>query len=250
MICLAETDGAAGAATSRRLLAHSLDLTKEGLAMDATQKSLHESTPIMGDCLIWTMSLSASYQAAARRAFAQADQVRVDPLVWMRSTCGRPCLNPNHLMTHRPIIIQYPKSVCIYCGFPAGTKDHLIPRTWSGEARRSLVAVVPACAECNSTIGDRGGFSIPERRRRAQDGIRKRNRKLLACPVWTEQELREFGPNLRNYMRLQACKREAVLGRLAWPVDPFYDLRAWQLSGVDDPVEIGAIDPPLKSSQE
>lgn len=184
------------------------------------------------------------YQAMARRAFEVAGDADLEPLVWMRSTCGNQCLNPAHLIVHQPIRIAYPSGVCVYCGFPSGTKDHLIPKTWTGDTRRARVAVVPACAECNSLIHVSGSFNVSERRRIAQAKLAKKHRAVLAGIDWTDEQLAEFGPNLRSSLTSALQKKRALQSRLSWPEDPFYDIRAWQLSGIDDPVSLDVADAP------
>ena len=199
----------------------------------------------IGDCVISPLD-GNYYQADARLAFERAADRDLQPHAWIRTTCERRCLNPAHLIVHQPIFINYPPGVCVYCGFPAGTKDHLVPRPWTGETRRNSVAVVPACGDCNSRIGDRHSVNIDDRRRGAQASLRKRHRMILEAPEWTDEQLAEFGPTLRGHIESKAREREAIKSRLSWPDDPFYDLRAWQKSGVDDPVALGVIDPPVR----
>lgn len=185
------------------------------------------------------------YQEQARLVFEVTGDVDLQPHAWIRAVCGNACLNPQHLIAHQPVHIAYPPGVCVYCGFPAGTKDHLVPRTWTGDTRRSAVAVVPACGECNSRIGTDGSASITERRAIAHAGIRKAKRAVLSAPEWSAEELAELGPSLRQHVEAKQATRRATLARFMWPEDPFYDLRAWQKSGVDDPVALGIISNPL-----
>lgn len=193
--------------------------------------------------LTWTGGSQRLYQERSRSAFEVAGDVDLSPHAWIRSTCGNECLNPQHLIAHQPRLIAYPPGVCVYCGMPAGTKDHLIPRPWTGDARRSSVAVVPSCAECNSWIGASGEASIAGRRKIAHASLRKAKRQELAAPEWTSDDLAELGPALRQHVQAKQRARLATLARLAWPDDPFYDMRAWQKSGIDDPVALGVVDP-------
>ena len=196
-------------------------------------------------CVLSPGSNARLYQQAARAAFEIAGDVDLQPHAWVVATCGSQCLNPQHLIAHQPRVIAYPAGVCVYCGFPAGTKDHLVPRPWSGDTRRSSVAVVPACGECNAWIGAAGSASIDDRRKIAHDRLRKARSETLAAPEWAEGDLAELGPVLRQHVEAKQRERKATLARLAWPEDPFYDMRAWQKSGVDDPVAIGVIAPPV-----
>lgn len=188
------------------------------------------------------------YQHQARLAFQQEYDRELDPLVWVRTTCNNRCLNPQHLVIHQPIRIKYPSGVCVYCGFPAGTKDHLIPKAWTGETRRSQTAVVPACAECNSSINDFGSANVQRRREIAHDRMRRRYRNVLSAPDWSESDLAELGRTLRNGVESRQLKKQAVNSRIQWPEDPFYDLRAFQLSGIDDPVALDLCDNPVREA--
>lgn len=197
--------------------------------------------PAASTCLIFPTGAMGLYQERARIAFEIAGDVSLQPHAWIRATCGNMCLNPQHLIAHQPTFIAYPAGVCVYCGLPAGTKDHLIPRAWTGETRRQSVAVVPACAECNTGIGASGSAGIDDRRKIAHDRLRKAKAEILAAPEWSQDDLAELGPILRQHVEAKQRVRQATLARLAWPEDPFYDMRAWQKSGIDDPVALGVI---------
>ena len=197
-------------------------------------------------CVLFAAHRDAGlYQRAARAAFEIAGDVDLQPHAWITATCGNACLDPQHLIAHQPRAIAYPAGVCVYCGLPAGTKDHLVPRTWTGDTRRNSVAVVPACAECNTRIGSSGSASIDDRRKIAHDGIRKSKRETLDAPDWTPEALAELGPALRQHVMAKQRAKQATLARLAWPEDPFYDMRAWQKSGIDDPASLGVIANPV-----
>jgi hypothetical protein len=149
----------------------------------------------------------------------------------------RMCLTDDHLYAHRAERIAYPPDVCVYCGMPGYTKDHLLPVTTTGEAVRKFVAVVPACGECNNGIGNRCGHRITERREEAHRHIRKKHRKTLElAKQWPAAELAQLGPILRAHIKGSLIKRQVLMERLAWPHDPEYDKRAFQKSGFDDPI--------------
>lgn len=215
-----------------RPLTTSLDSTKEWLPMNTS----------LFDCSALPAATSnEDYQARARREFARHTDRDVPQWAWVLTTCDRQCLNVQHMMVHSPIRIAYPVGVCIYCGMPAGTKDHLVPAGWTGENRRPFVAVVPACADCNRRISDLPECNVDVRRKRAQDSLRRTKKAILKAPRWTDADLDEYGPSLRSFMVAKRAEREVLENRLAWPFDPFYDLRAWQKSGIKDPVAIDMI---------
>lgn len=166
-------------------------------------------------------------------------------LAWPTPVCGTPmCLNLRHLEWTEPRSIDYPPGVCVYCGLLASTKDHLLPRTWTGETARRNVIVVPACHECNSVIGDRYAPAVDERRKIAQAKIRSRmrNKRLLAMPEWKPEEIRAMGRTMRSVIERGIHDRRVLVARLAWPEDPLYDFKAMQRSGIENPYAIGLLE--------
>lgn len=199
------------------------------------------------DCVISKAGGVEIYQQRARVVFEEAAKSGpIEAWAWVYTSCGEWCLNAQHMLVRSPRTIAYPPGVCVYCGFPAGTRDHLLPRTITSEARRQYVAVVPACAECNSLIGTFDSPSIADRRRVAHERLAKRKRATIAAIDFTPAELAEYGPKMRDYLEQGMVQKRATLARLAWPEDPFYDLAAWQRSGINDPVALGIIDNPLE----
>ena len=184
------------------------------------------------------------YQAEAQREYATQRDTQILPWSWISTDCELDnCLDVECMTLHTAKAIHYAGGVCVYCGNPAGTKDHLLPRNITGNTWRHLVAVVPACADCNSRIGDRVEPNVAERRKIAQLSIERKYRHLLLRPVKTAADLRELGPALRSVAVKNNAKAEAVRLRLAWPPEPFYDLAAFQRSGIDDPVALGLCNP-------
>jgi hypothetical protein len=164
-------------------------------------------------------------------------------LAWPVTKCGTAlCLNLDHLEWNAPRRIEYPEGVCVYCGVIAGTKDHLLPRTWTGDGQvRSNVVTVPACGDCNSSINDRYAPSVTERRELAHRTIRRKKKKVLAMPDWQKEDLAEMGRSMRDYIRKGLHEKALTKARLAWPEDEDYDLRAMQLSGIENPYEVGLL---------
>ena len=101
--------------------------------------TMNESEPMGHDC--WPSTpIARFYQPEARRVFMIANDRDLMPWAWILTTCKTDgCLNAQHMVVHAPTRIQYPAGVCVFCGMPAGTKDHLLPRGKTGEARRVLV---------------------------------------------------------------------------------------------------------------
>jgi 5-methylcytosine-specific restriction endonuclease McrA len=188
-------------------------------------------------CTPWT-GRPTEYQGEAKAVVSDLLGAGHDvPWIYVTPICGtKLCLYPGHIRSFRAQRIEYPRGVCTYCGMPGYTRDHLLPVTLTGEARRKFVAVVPACKECNSAIGDRCGHRISDRREEAHRHIRRKYRRDIDPPKqWTKAELRELGPNLRRRVKQAIERQEIVRLRLAWPHDPAYDVRAFERSGFEDP---------------
>lgn len=163
-------------------------------------------------------------------------------LHWPTAVCPTPtCLNLAHLAWEAPKKLAYPPGVCVYCGISAETRDHLLPRTWTGESVRRNVLTVPACRQCNTAINDRYAPSITARRKLSHDYIARKNARLLRMPEWSPDEVAELGDSLRSTVERGVFNRRLTRARLAWPEDDDYDLRAMQISGIENPYELGLL---------
>lgn len=179
-----------------------------------------------------------------RAAYLSWVEAEIDrsQLAWPTPMCGTPkCLNLDHLDWQAPRSIDYPAGVCVYCGMPANSRDHLLPRTWTGNAVRHHVITVPACLECNSVINDRYAPAVNERRKLAHKSIRRRYSKVLQIPEWTAPEIAKLGKTLRSTIERGMHEKRVAEARLKWPKDPNYDVRAMQRSGIENPYALGLL---------
>lgn len=181
------------------------------------------------------------YQAAAvEKYYIETAQVPAT-WEWVATTCDTRCLNHEHMVLRAPKTIKYPANVCVYCGRSAYTVDHLIPKPWSGGAKRGFVATVPACGTCNSLLADALTWSITERRALCKYRLRRKFIKVLRTVDRTPDELREYGPTLRREIRAAMESKREVERMLAWPDDPRFDERALERTGFEDPYALGLI---------
>jgi len=112
---------------------------------------------------------------------------------------------------------------CYYCGLPADTIDHVVPQTLLDRLPElhcspTLEAdTVPACRECNTGLGPRFYNSLAERKEAAHDYLRRRYRKLIEMPDWSDAELADLADgHLKNYVRASIALRAELLRRLRW----------------------------------
>lgn len=186
------------------------------------------------------------YQERAARVFISHTGRSLLPWSWITTECElTDCLDVRCMVIHAPKQLAYPAGVCIYCGLPSGTKDHLLPLPITGSALRGMVIVVPACADCNNRINDCASPNVSARREVAHASIKRKYTKLLSVPDKTAADLRELGPGMRSVALKNNSKRASIRARLAWPDDPFMDLRAFQKAGIEDPVALGMCNHPF-----
>lgn len=191
-------------------------------------------------CSIWRGNPD-HYQEQAALAAVESG-LSVMAWYWVETDCGNSlCLEAKHMILRRPQKLLYPPGMCIYCGEPSDTRDHLLPITVTGKAQRKHVLTVPACRQCNSLIGDAFAWSITERRAIAQNSLRRKNAVLLQSVDYSQEELEEFGSGLRPYLRRRQDEKRRLLRRLDFPSDETFDLRHLGHSGIEDPYAFGLL---------
>lgn len=118
-------------------------------------------------------------------------------------------------------------SVCTYCGqVAAGSRDHVVPRHWLERASAAGMDghtefrvrhwIVPACRECNSAIGGRLTRTLKQRQEIARSYLRRKHKRLLAMPEWTDAELARMSPRMQENILAALSRRDAIRARLSW----------------------------------
>jgi hypothetical protein len=83
--------------------------------------------------------------------------------------------------------------MCLYCGLVATTEDHFPPVSHSLRGY-----LLPACAECNGLAGTNHPTNLKKRIAYVKEKLELKYKKLLAMPVWSKDELKQIGYNLRS----------------------------------------------------
>ncbi len=109
---------------------------------------------------------------------------------------------------------------CEYCGIVADSVDHVPPTS----IRPTLVDLgldlhfpffeVRACRECNSTLSDRGLWTLGTRRAYIAERLKKRYRRYLEIPDWTPDELMALEERLRKLTIQGLAVRDLTLRRI------------------------------------
>ena len=116
--------------------------------------------------------------------------------------------------------MEFKEYICTYCGEPADTKDHVIPVSWNHMSRKnadySNKKVVPACNQCNLTLGNIAYHTIQTRASYLIQKYMKKYKKLLKSPIWTPEEISELGRGLRGKILELQMERRNIQNRLDW----------------------------------
>lgn len=98
----------------------------------------------------------------------------------------------------RQRILQRDNGLCVYCTEDADEVDHVIPWSFKHDDRdENLVA---ACWLCNQIASNKLFDTIQEKK----NHILRRKRNILKntiIPIWTEDELRQMGKNMKLKIR-------------------------------------------------
>lgn len=110
---------------------------------------------------------------------------------------------------------------CVYCGLYGSTIDHIPPKTAraviisSGEYKHYPFMTVRSCKECNcSILGARSLWTLHERKIFVKKAIKRRYKKILALPDWTEEELEELSPKMVDHIKKGLELKKLTLQRI------------------------------------
>lgn len=111
---------------------------------------------------------------------------------------------------------------CYYCGLLADTKDHVRPQSLGDRAAFFASSAlppditVPACRECNCALGARFFRTLGDRKAWIKGRLRRRYRKLLQMPHWTDAELGRLSGMLRVHVEQLQIAAATAWARVRW----------------------------------
>ena len=110
---------------------------------------------------------------------------------------------------------------CTYCGECSDTMDHIPPvhylaRVRDLEAEVENCRMVPACKDCNSTLGGLLILNVADRRKHVKTRIRDRFKKFLRMPEWDEDDLRGMSEALVREIAAYLVVKAQAERRLRW----------------------------------
>jgi len=115
---------------------------------------------------------------------------------------------------------------CYYCGMPALTIDHTIPKiilkSLAGQRKvlEELIGerklTVSSCRECNSLLSSSYQKTLIERKSYLKFKLTYKYQKLLDMPKWTKEEIKELGPDLKQDIINTMKQKKLIQKRLKW----------------------------------
>lgn len=113
-------------------------------------------------------------------------------------------------------------SSCVYCGNIANERDHIPPLSWIAalgqeyfESRRLMTVWVPACKECNASLGSKKLFTIKERTVFLLGYYLKKYEKLMRAEVWEDYEIDRLNGRLKQTIERFSILQIALDRRIA-----------------------------------
>lgn len=104
---------------------------------------------------------------------------------------------------------------CTYCNQSSPfTKDHVIPKSYSGNPSFAERYVVPCCTECNILLGAAPCHTVEERAAFLFERYSRRFKAELATPDWTAKELKELSPTFRKKIAAKESHKKLINSKL------------------------------------
>lgn len=110
------------------------------------------------------------------------------------------------------------ESYCAYCGDHATQWDHVVPQTFLtvSETRTFTSGVVPCCQQCNGHLSNMVFESLDERLDYVGWRVKRKHKKIIESPDWSDAEIKELGPGLRRSVKNMADQKRLVANRLRY----------------------------------
>lgn len=109
---------------------------------------------------------------------------------------------------------------CVYCGDIATTRDHVIPVSFYPYRKRSSRYhrndwTVPACHECNISLGDKLLITVPGRAVWLLVRYQTKWRKILSTPFWSTDDVATLSGRFHDRMAAYSSLQRFAYQRLA-----------------------------------
>lgn len=118
-------------------------------------------------------------------------------------------------------------SVCFYCGCPAQEREHTVPlgflkalielKMVKPDTEIPKQKIVDTCYECNRLPRMKEYLGTPiMRKKNVKEELKKKYKKLLKTPDWTDKELIEMDTRMREYILTFLHAKKLTQKRIAY----------------------------------
>lgn len=105
---------------------------------------------------------------------------------------------------------------CVYCGEVATTKEHFPPVSISMRGY-----ILPACRECNISLGAEYGRDFTSRYELAKRRIGRKHSRALCFPDWSNEEIKELSHSMQSDVKKWIARKKKASNRLNWNVEAY-----------------------------
>jgi 5-methylcytosine-specific restriction endonuclease McrA len=111
--------------------------------------------------------------------------------------------------------------LCVYCGQPADTRDHVPPISRCGDYEalkltKPKYLKVPACKNCNSIASNSLQETIFSRIEFVKDSLIKKYAKKYGAVEWDQCEIDDLGPNLKSHIKKGERMNKLIRSRVEY----------------------------------
>jgi len=104
---------------------------------------------------------------------------------------------------------------CIYCNSILGSdRDHVIPKSWTGNPSFAERYVVPCCKQCNGLLGSAPVHTVEERAAYLYERYSHKYSKELQTEDWTPIELKQMSKTMKKFILAKQKERKDINQKL------------------------------------
>jgi hypothetical protein len=112
---------------------------------------------------------------------------------------------------------------CAYCGEHAEHQEHLVPYSFISKRNTAhnpqdnwWTWILPACAQCNLIAHDQVFPSAFAKRSYIRERLKGKYPEAFVGAVWSDEEIEELGPALRQFVRASQAVNETARQRVEY----------------------------------
>ena len=96
----------------------------------------------------------------------------------------------------------------------ANHRDHVVPKSWTGNPSFAERYVVPCCQPCNTLLGNAAVHTVEERAAYLYERYSRKYRKQLSSEDWTPSELKQMSKTMKKFILAKQKERKDINQKL------------------------------------